>query len=177
MLLLALLLAAEPLHVSISAGTGIGYQSAGVQLAIRSDHLGAFVALGAPTVRGLAGVSGGFRWLRGDGLVLSLQGALQGLPNSGDPITSNGSFYYGPGYSQAAASLSLTAGYRLRRGALFLDLAAGPVAHYWFVAPYKSYSYSRSSSEGGWRVAPIPAPANGSWPLPIDVTLAIGAEL
>ena len=67
MLLLALLLAAEPLHFSVSAGTGIAYQSAGVQLAIRSDHVGAFLALGAPAVRGLAGASGGFRWLSGDG--------------------------------------------------------------------------------------------------------------
>lgn len=178
MLLLALLLAAEPLHVSLSAGTGIAYQSAGVQLAIRSDHFGAFVALGAPTVRGLAGVSGGFRWLRGDGegLMLSLQGALQGLPDSGDPVFYSGVPQYYGGYSQAALSLSATAGYRFRHGPVFLDLAAGPLVHYWFERPYKQYNYL-APSPGGWRVSPIPAPANGSWPLPFDLTLAVGAEL
>lgn len=183
MLLLALLLAAEPLHLSLSAGTGIGYQSAGIQLALRSQHWGAFVALGAPTVRGLAGASGGLRFIRGDGegLVLSLQGALQGLPDGGDGTftDSNGRTYYGgSGYSQAAASFSATIGGRLRRGALFLDLAAGPVIHYLFAAPYKPRSCCGPSPDhGGLQLGPLPAPANGSWPLPLDLTIGIGAEL
>ncbi len=182
MLLLALLLAAEPLHVSISAGTGIAYQSAGVQLSIRSEHWGAFAALGAPTLRGLIGVSGGMRWLRGDGngLMLSLQGALQGLPDGGNGISIDyrGNRYYGgDGYSQAAVSISATIGGRLRRGPLFLDLTAGPVLHYLIVAPYKQGSYRYQNQPGGWQIGPLPAPSTGSWPLPIDVTIALGVEL
>ncbi len=182
MLLLALLLAAEPLHLSAAAGTGIAYQSAGLQLGIRSGHWGAFAALGAPTVRGLPGVSGGVRWLRGDGegLLLSLQGAMQGLPEGGNGISTdfNGNIYYGgAGYSQAAASLSATAGYRFRLDPVFLDLAAGPVIHYLSVALYKQSHYGSGSNRGGWQFGPLPAPANGSWPLPIDLTLALGAEL
>jgi hypothetical protein len=157
--------------LELSAGSGLGHGTLGAQIGLRRDGFGAHLGAGMPLGRGYQGISGGLSWV-GEGPVsplVAINGALQTLPDSAGA-------YYGDGETRALISFSLDVGARLRKGRAFLDLAAGLIAQRIDATAFKAW---RRPADSGWRAA---APAAdfkqaGAWPLPIDVTLAVGVEL
>ena len=122
-----------------------------------------------PLVTGYQGIGGGLSWV-GEGAIaplVALNAALQTLPDGAAP-------YYAM-ETRGMISFSLDAGVRVRAGNVFIDLAAGPVAQHVQATSYKPWNGDFS----GWRAA---APGSdfhsaGAWPLPLDLTVAVGMAL
>jgi len=147
----------------VSAGTGVGHGTAGGQFGLRYGIFGAHLGAGAPLASGNQGVSGGVSFV-GRGSVaplVALNAALQVLP-----------YATAESATRALMSFSLDVGVRLRGENLFLDLAAGPVAQR--IAGTSLKPWRNSYPDGsGWSPS---VQEGGAWPLPIDVTLAVGRE-
>jgi hypothetical protein len=82
--------------------------------------------------------------------------------------------YYGD--TRALLSFSVDAGVRLRLKRAFVDLAVGPVAQRISATPLKPW---RGDLSSGWTAAAAKSDfrSAGAWPLPIDVTVAVGVSL
>jgi hypothetical protein len=154
---------AERPTLEVSAGTGVGHGTAGGQVGLRYGIFGAHLGAGAPLASGNQGVSGGMSWV-GRGTIaplLALNAAFQVLP------------YETAGSApRALMSFSLDIGFRARGGGFFLDVAAGPVAQR--IEGTSIKPGRRSYPDGsGWSAG---VPEGGAWPLPLDVTFALGRE-
>ena len=155
--------------VELSAGTGVGHGTLGTRIALREGGFGAHLSAGMPLVTGYQGIGGGLSWV-GEGAIaplVALNAALQTLPDGAAP-------YYAM-ETRGMISFSLDAGVRVRAGNVFIDLAAGPVAQHVQATSYKPWNGDFS----GWRAA---APGSdfhsaGAWPLPLDLTVAVGMAL